>query len=418
MIYFCIPVHNEEKTVGVVLWKIRQVMADFPRDYQILAADDGSTDGTAKSLEPYRRVLPLIHMRSNESRGYAASLEMLLREVVRRSRYPRRDIAVIMQADLTDDAEDAPALLRKMESGADMAVGGPVSVAGHTGTLERLSTRLARRMLRRRDWPEPLSDPLHGFSALRLTCIRRALDGLDNDRLLQWEGLAANAALFAAVTPHARRIEAVPMTRYPERLQRPRRIRRLAMLKEVRRFVRGQGAPGIMAVEQLVPDEVHGDLSALRHERGRRKTERGRSRPPRAQGEQQGERPRKDGRPRRPRRRPPASESETEETVVKTGASKEGDGPGRKRRGSRGGARSRKKRQTPAEADAAGTEPPTASASGEPRTTNAGSGTAPEASGGAPKKRRRRGRRGGSRRRSGGAKKPDDKPSGSPDGKE
>jgi cellulose synthase/poly-beta-1,6-N-acetylglucosamine synthase-like glycosyltransferase len=46
VIYFCIPAHNEEQTVGVVLWKIRQVMLDFPRDYQILVADDASTDST------------------------------------------------------------------------------------------------------------------------------------------------------------------------------------------------------------------------------------------------------------------------------------------------------------------------------------------------------------------------------------
>jgi RimJ/RimL family protein N-acetyltransferase len=53
------PAHNEERTAGILLWKIRQVMIDFPRDYHILVLDDGSNDRTAEVLEPYSRVLPL-----------------------------------------------------------------------------------------------------------------------------------------------------------------------------------------------------------------------------------------------------------------------------------------------------------------------------------------------------------------------
>ena len=40
MIYVCIPSHNEAPTVGLLLWKIRQVFASFPREYQLLVLDD------------------------------------------------------------------------------------------------------------------------------------------------------------------------------------------------------------------------------------------------------------------------------------------------------------------------------------------------------------------------------------------
>jgi len=53
MIYVCVPVHNEARTAGLVLWKVRQVFTDFSREYQLLVCDDGSSDGTADVLAAY-----------------------------------------------------------------------------------------------------------------------------------------------------------------------------------------------------------------------------------------------------------------------------------------------------------------------------------------------------------------------------
>ncbi|MCI0435908.1 MAG: glycosyltransferase [Gemmatimonadetes bacterium] len=259
MIYYCIPCHNEERTVGIVLWKIRQVMADFRRDYQILVADDASTDGSWAVLEPYARVLPLTLMSSTTRRGYAATLEMLLREAVRRSDYPKRDAIVVLQADFTDDPEFAGALLRKLESGADVAIGHP-RAGGRSG----MPYGFARRLARRRKWPAEIKDPIHGFNAFRLLCVRKAVEVRQEKRLLTCEGWAANAELLHAVLPHARRLEVVEIVTHPERLQRASRVAVLSALRESWRFGRGrEGRPGI-AADGLVPDRVHGDRATLR----------------------------------------------------------------------------------------------------------------------------------------------------------
>src|SRR5206468_407993 len=71
MIYVCVPVHNEARTVGLVLWKVRQVFTAFAREYQIVACDDGSTDGTGEVLASYARVLPLTVVTHRERQGYA-----------------------------------------------------------------------------------------------------------------------------------------------------------------------------------------------------------------------------------------------------------------------------------------------------------------------------------------------------------
>ena len=76
MIYFCIPAHDEAATIGLVLWKIRRVLEESAREYQLLVGDDGSSDATAEVLEPYAKVLPLTVFRSPTRQGYAATVEV------------------------------------------------------------------------------------------------------------------------------------------------------------------------------------------------------------------------------------------------------------------------------------------------------------------------------------------------------
>src|SRR2546425_11672535 len=97
MIYVCVPVHNEARTAGLVLWKVRQVFTAFQREYQLLVCDDGSTDGTAAVLASYARVLPMTVVTHGERAGYARSLEELLRLALQRTDRPKRDCAIVIQ---------------------------------------------------------------------------------------------------------------------------------------------------------------------------------------------------------------------------------------------------------------------------------------------------------------------------------
>ena len=90
MIYICVPSQNNATTVGLLLWKVRQVLAAFPREYQLLVADDGSTDATGEVLSSYGRVLPMSVTKHPVSRGYAATVEELLRQALRLTDRPKR----------------------------------------------------------------------------------------------------------------------------------------------------------------------------------------------------------------------------------------------------------------------------------------------------------------------------------------
>jgi Glycosyl transferase family 2 len=218
VIYICIPVLNEAPTVGVLLWRIRQVMTEFRRDFHLLVLDDGSTDATAEVLEPYARVLPLTLLRNERTAGYAAALEALLREAAARSTHPKRDIAVVVQADFTEPPEEIPALVKKLEGGADVVGSAVAAVEGELPRGLRWSRRGLPWLLGRARLPADGGDPMSGFRAYRVHVIRRALQDREGQPLLTRQGWAANAELLMAVAPHTRRADQAPVQlRYTRR---------------------------------------------------------------------------------------------------------------------------------------------------------------------------------------------------------
>lgn len=222
MIYVCVPCYNEAPTVGLLLWKIRQVFSAFPREYHLLVVDDGSTDTTAEVLEPYARVLPLTLVRHESRRGYAASVEALLRLAVERTDRPKRDGAILMHADFVHNPVFIPEFLRRLESGADIVVG-QSSMSGEAPRAFRLVRRFAPLLLRGRVRVAGVSDILSGFLAFRLIALRNALKAQDG-RFLTTDGWSANAELIGKAARYARRVETVPTVERHDLRQRASRV--------------------------------------------------------------------------------------------------------------------------------------------------------------------------------------------------
>jgi glycosyltransferase involved in cell wall biosynthesis len=221
MIYVCIPAHNEATTVGLVLWKIRKVFDAFRREYQLLVLNDGSTDDTAERLAGYAKVLPLTVLSHPERQGYAASADRLLRLALERTDRPRRDCAVLMHADFAHAPDALPDLIKRMDSGVDLVVA-QGQVAGTATRGYRMLRRLGPLLLGRAAWRAEIKDPLSGFLAVRLSCLRLALK--QPAPLASLDGLAANAELVRRLAPHARRIASVPVMERQDLRQRPSRL--------------------------------------------------------------------------------------------------------------------------------------------------------------------------------------------------
>jgi glycosyltransferase involved in cell wall biosynthesis len=221
MLHICIPTYNEAPTVGVLLWRIRKVFQEYSREYEVIVYDDGSTDGTAATLEPYCKVLPLTILHGEKQQGFGHALNALCADVSRRTKYPRRDAMVIMQGDFTDQPESLPELLKRFEGGADI-----VTTERDRAAMPAAVRRLARVgpwMMRPFVSAKDVADPFGSFRLYRISLLRDYAKSAADAPLITTDGWAANLEMFLRLAPLARKIEKVAVA--PRYDLRPRATR-------------------------------------------------------------------------------------------------------------------------------------------------------------------------------------------------
>lgn len=237
MLYICVPSYNEASTVGLLLWRLRSVMQSLAREYEIIVFNDGSTDGTKDTLASYQEVLPLSVFGGEQRLGYGRALDALVRAVSQRTRYPRRDAMITMQADFTDRPEDVPELVKRFEGGADIVVAErEVSPAWPRAarTLQRVAPFVTRPFV---SVPQ-VRDPFGTLRAYRITVVRDLVKDAGDAALVASDGWSANVELLVRASRFARRIETVPSSPRYELRPRDTRVRpwhgALALFKSAR----------------------------------------------------------------------------------------------------------------------------------------------------------------------------------------
>jgi len=221
MLHICIPTYNEGPTVGVLLWRIRKVFQEYSREYEVIVYDDGSTDDTSQTLEPYCKVLPLTVLHGDERRGYGFALNALATEVSRRTRYPRRDAMVVMQADFTDQPEALPELMKRFEGGADIVL--TERDRANMPTPVRRLAKFGPLLMRPFPAARDVADPFASFKLYRISLLRDFAKSGADVPLVTTDGWAANLEVFLKLAGLARKIETVPVA--PRYDLRPRGTR-------------------------------------------------------------------------------------------------------------------------------------------------------------------------------------------------
>ena len=113
-----VPVYNEIDNIGMLIDRVRATLDEIGVSWELLAVDDGSSDGSGARLdelatgEPRLRVLHFV-ANCGQSAGLDAGFK-----------HARGDLVALLDADLQTYPEDLPKLLEMLESeGVDAVVG-------------------------------------------------------------------------------------------------------------------------------------------------------------------------------------------------------------------------------------------------------------------------------------------------------
>jgi glycosyltransferase involved in cell wall biosynthesis len=245
VLYICIPAYNEAPTVGLLLWRLRSVMQDFAREYEIFVYNDGSADATAETLKSYTEVLPLTILGGSRHEGYGHALDALARAVAKRTRYPRRDGMLTMQADFTDRPEDLPELIKRFEGGADVVVAEREVTDAWPGPA-RMLRRVAPWIMRPFVNLPDVKDPFGTLRIYRISVLRDLLKATGDKPIVRSDGWAANVELLVHSSRFARRIESIAFSPRYELRPRGTRVRpwksAIALLRSARSLRAAQTA--------------------------------------------------------------------------------------------------------------------------------------------------------------------------------
>src|SRR5256884_5286819 len=146
-----IPVYNERENLPVLVGEIDQALAGRPGGgrYEIVAVDDGSTDGSLDVLKALKHEHAEIHIvafaaNAGQTAAFAAGFGAA-----------RGRVIVTLDADLQNDPADIPALLAELEQSGAAAVAG-YRVDRRGSGWKRRQSRIPHRV---RDPPHPQTPP-------------------------------------------------------------------------------------------------------------------------------------------------------------------------------------------------------------------------------------------------------------------
>ena len=182
-----VPVYNERENLAPLVTEIARALGPADGRYEIVAVDDGSTDGSLQELKALKRAHPELHIVSfaanaGQSAAFAAGF-----------RAARGRTVVTLDADLQNDPADIPALLAELERSGATAVAG-YRVNRRDTFWKRLQSRIAND-IRNRLNHETIRDTGCSLKAFRADAVRAL------DRLLFDEGSLFDAPATATARP-------------------------------------------------------------------------------------------------------------------------------------------------------------------------------------------------------------------------
>lgn len=149
-----IPAHNEAESIGATLHELHDVLTvrgGIP--IRLIVCEDGSTDGTPKVLQGLAEELPLVHLTSEERKGYS-------RAIVDGLRFAETRLVGFMDGDGQYDPADFIRLWERREE-ADVVIG--YRAPRHDPAARKAFSLAFRALAYERLFPVRLKDPSSPF---------------------------------------------------------------------------------------------------------------------------------------------------------------------------------------------------------------------------------------------------------------
>ncbi len=134
-----LPVHNEIENIDPLLAELAQELRQYP-DAEVVAVDDGSTDGSLEKLQSAAGTYAFLHVVAM-SRNYGQTAAISAGMDVAKG-----DVMIPMDADGQNDPRDIHAFVEKIDEGSDIVSGWRKSRSD--AWLRSLLSRVANRFIR------------------------------------------------------------------------------------------------------------------------------------------------------------------------------------------------------------------------------------------------------------------------------
>jgi dolichol-phosphate mannosyltransferase len=210
MIYFVLPVYNEEKNIARVISKLRSVMSG--KGYKIIAVNDGSADKSLAILKKLKKA-DLVIETYPVNMNIGAVFSTGITSVLAKSKN-NHDVIVIMESDQTSEISLVKKLIKEIEvNQQDIVIASRYQAGGQYKNFPFLRTLFSRSA----NGLMHLYFPIKGvfdytifFRAYRVKVLRQAVKNFGSFGLIQSKGYVANAELLVKLSLITQRIKEIP----------------------------------------------------------------------------------------------------------------------------------------------------------------------------------------------------------------